>query len=117
MFEKVSQTEKQLGVQMSQAVRKHNNSRYVFRRFAALAVLVGGAGLFIAGQSASASNETAGPVAFELITVESGQSLWGLAELYAPGTDARDWIAQVIDLNALGSADLYPGQQLAVPGN
>lgn len=102
---------------MSQVARKHNNSRYVFRRFAALAVLIGGASLFIAGQSASASSDASGPVAFEMVTVESGQSLWGLAEQYAPETDARDWIAQVIDLNSLGSAGLYPGQQLAVPSN
>jgi len=102
---------------MSQAVRKHSQSRYVFRRFAALAVIAGGVGFFIAGQSASASNTKPAAVSFQTITVESGQSLWGLASEYAPNRDARDWITEVIDLNALGSADLYPGQQLALPGN
>jgi LysM repeat protein len=102
---------------MSQATRQHSNSRYVFRRFAALAVLAGGVGLFIVGQSASASSEKSAPVAFTQVTVQSGQSLWGLAEKYAPNADARDWIAEVIDLNALDSAELYPGQQLALPSN
>lgn len=102
---------------MSQVTRKHTQSRYVFRRFAALAVLIGGAGFFIAGQSASASNDKVSPVSYTTITVESGQSLWGLAQQYAPNSDARDWIAKVIDLNSLGSADLYPGEQLALPAN
>jgi hypothetical protein len=39
------------------------------------------------------------------------------SEPVGPNRDARDWVAEVIDLNALGSADLYPGQQLALPGN
>ena len=102
---------------MSQAVRKHSNSRYAFRRFAALAIIVGSAGWFIAGQSASASSDKSAPVAYTTITVESGQSLWSLAEQYAPNADARDWITEVIDLNALGSSQLYPGQQLALPAN
>jgi LysM repeat protein len=49
------------------------------------------------------------------VTVEAGQSLWQLAEEVAPGEDPREVVAQLLRANALESAEIFPGQQLALP--
>jgi len=41
--------------------------------------------------------------------------LWALAAEIAPNQDRREWIAKVVDLNALTSAELKPGQRIALP--
>jgi hypothetical protein len=53
--------------------------------------------------------------ALEFVTVQSGDSLWELADKYAPSQDPRDWIARVITLNDLETVELTPGQQIALP--
>lgn len=68
-----------------------------------------------AGSVATDANPgTQGAVSFEYVTVYSGDTLWGLAQRHATG-DPRDWIVDVMRLNGLQSADLRPGQQLALP--
>ena len=49
------------------------------------------------------------------VTVQSGQSLWQLAEEVAPGEDIREVVAQLLRANAMESAEVFPGQQLVVP--
>lgn len=49
------------------------------------------------------------------VTVQAGQSLWQLAEEVAPGEDIREVVAQLLRANALESAEIFPGQQLALP--
>ena len=66
------------------------------------------------GGGATASLEGSN-VPFEYITVESGQTMWQLAEDLAPHADPRDVIAQLVQFNQLDSADVYAGQELAVP--
>jgi len=51
----------------------------------------------------------------EFVTVQSGDSLWGLAGKYAPSEDPRDWIARVVTINAMETVELTPGQQVALP--
>lgn len=51
----------------------------------------------------------------EFVTVQSGDSLWGLAGKYAASQDPRDWIARVVIINALETVELTPGQQIALP--
>jgi LysM repeat protein len=53
--------------------------------------------------------------AFVYVDVAAGQSLWSIAEQYAPGHDPRGVVAQLIELNQLPSADVYAGQELAIP--
>jgi hypothetical protein len=48
------------------------------------------------------------------ITVESGETLWSLAEELAPTKDPRDVIAEIVSLNQLHS-ELQPGQRIALP--
>jgi hypothetical protein len=58
---------------------------------------------------------TASPAAFTYVEVEDGQSLWSLAETIAPQADPREVIADVVQLNGLPSADVQPGERLAIP--
>jgi len=52
---------------------------------------------------------------FVYVTVEPGQSLWGIAETRFPGSDPRDAIARIMELNQLRTADVSAGQRLAMP--
>ncbi len=73
-----------------------------------------GIGFSISSISGSVAGDS-GPVDLDYITVQQGESLWELASQHAPKADPRDWIAEVVMLNALNSIDLTPGQQIALP--
>ncbi|MCU1515363.1 MAG: peptidoglycan-binding protein [Pseudarthrobacter sp.] len=49
------------------------------------------------------------------VTVQAGESLWEIAGTVAPDRDARDVIADIVQLNNLTAANVMPGQQLFVP--
>ena len=49
------------------------------------------------------------------VTVQPGESLWGIAAEAAPERDARDVIADIVQLNNLSGGTVLPGQQLFVP--
>jgi hypothetical protein len=66
------------------------------------------------GGGATASLEGSS-VGFEYVTVDSGQSLWQLAESIAPASDPREVIDAIVRLNQLESTDVYAGQELAIP--
>jgi len=68
-----------------------------------------------AGATGAVATQTASTVTFEHVIVEPGQSLWDIAAVVAPGTDPREFAAQVVSLNQLASAELQPGQKLAIP--
>ncbi len=87
------------------------NPRRLFRGIAVLALAASFTMASISG-SVAGSQE---PGELEYVTVQSGDSLWSLADSYAPNQDPRDWIAEVVLLNALSSVDLTPGQQIALP--
>lgn len=54
-------------------------------------------------------------VDFSYVTVESGQSLWAIAEQVAPQVDPREVVDDIIGLNGLDDAAVQPGQRIAVP--
>lgn len=54
-------------------------------------------------------------VPLETVIVDSGESLWDIAAVVAPGSDPREFAAEVMQLNRLASPTLQPGQQLAIP--
>ncbi|MEY3972073.1 MAG: hypothetical protein RLY84_466 [Actinomycetota bacterium] len=83
------------------------------RLFRALSVLALAIGLSLAGISGSVATSS-DPVALEFLTVGQGDTLWSLAQEHAEG-DPRDWIAQVVTINAFSSSELTPGQQIALP--
>lgn len=66
------------------------------------------------GQAATATNDQS-KAEFTYVTVLAGQSLWQIAAEVAPNEDPRDFIADVVSLNALTSAEVVPGQRIALP--
>ena len=49
------------------------------------------------------------------VVVLPGQSLWSIATHYEPGSDPRNVIQQIIDLNALSGTSVQPGEHLWLP--
>jgi LysM domain-containing protein len=49
------------------------------------------------------------------VIVLPGQSLWSIATRYEPGSDPRDVIQEIIDLNALSGTSVQSGQHLWLP--
>jgi LysM repeat protein len=49
------------------------------------------------------------------ITVEHGDTLWTLSELYRGKMSAKDWIAQVKKANNLYTDHIKAGEQLVIP--
>lgn len=82
----------------------------------ALLLLNSSAGLSPA-QANSETSKSATQGNFAYITVMSGETLWTIAQRYAPNQDPRDYIANVVALNNLNDSVLTPGMQLALPLN
>lgn len=57
------------------------------------------------------ANET---YAYTEVTVQPGDTLWSIAKTQVPNEDPRDVVGSMRDLNALASADIFPGQVLTV---
>jgi LysM repeat protein len=98
-------------------LRLTRRGRGVLMAVAATPFIVG-AFLFSAlGDSPATATLEGSRVDFSFVTVESGQSLWQLAEQLAPRADPRDTIAELMTLNQLDSADVFAGQELALPAH
>jgi hypothetical protein len=67
------------------------------------------------GDVGAQATGTPGTGTFEYVSVQPGQSLWQLAEQVAPQADPREVVADILRLNNLASADVQPGQELAIP--
>ena len=70
---------------------------------------------FVGG--AFASNEAVKPGQITYVSVHAGDTLWSMAQHYAPNTDPREWIDRVTTMNSLGSAGVLAGERLAIPAN
>ncbi len=69
---------------------------------------------WLAGSDADAGREVS--VQTRTVTVEPGQTLWGIAARVAPGADVRATVDHILELNGLARAgDLAAGQSLVVP--
>ena len=66
------------------------------------------------GQSA-ATGEPGNPVPTRIVEVGSGDTLWAIAATVAEPGEVREMIHQIKELNALPSAALAEGQEIAVP--
>jgi hypothetical protein len=49
------------------------------------------------------------------VTVSSGETLWQLARHVAPNSDPRDVVSDIMNVNQLTTANLYPGERLEIP--
>ena len=95
-------------------LRLTQRGRAVLTVLAATPLVIAAVLFALNGGAATASLEESN-VTFDYVTVEAGQSLWQLAGEIAPQADPRDVIAEVAQLNQLDSADVYAGQELAIP--
>lgn len=87
------------------------NPRKLFRSVTIVALALSFSFASMSGSLAGDSR----PAELSYVTVQSGDSLWSLADEYASGMDPRDWIAEVVLMNQLESSELVPGQQIALP--
>jgi hypothetical protein len=73
----------------------------------------------VAGGHAGAQTSAAPRASAEFITVTvaPGETLWALASTLADGRDTRDLVADIVEINSLGSADLQAGQKVRIPLN
>lgn len=99
----------------SPRLRLTKRGRGVLTFLAATPLVIAAFVFALNGGGATASLEGSN-VPFEYVTVESGQSLWQIAESVAPQSDPREVIAQLIEFNQLSGSDISAGQQLAIPG-
>jgi hypothetical protein len=80
----------------------------------ALALLAVLAGVLILDRPAQAgSQDHPVPVAYHVVL--PGETLWQIAGEAAPKADRRDTVARILELNALSTAAVSPGQRIAVP--
>lgn len=96
-------------------LRLTRRGRAVLTALVALPLVVAALAFALNGGGAVATSEQT-HVNFQHVTVESGDSLWSVAERIAPSADPRDVIAALVQLNGLDASGVVsPGQQLAVP--
>lgn len=95
-------------------LRLTRRGRAVVTALVALPIVVGALVFALNGGVAAATGEQT-HATFQYVTVQSGDSLWSVAERLAPKADPRDVIADLVTLNGLESAVVTPGQRLAVP--
>ncbi len=55
------------------------------------------------------------PAGYALVTVRSGDSLWSIAAERYPQSDPRQEVGEIMRLNHLADAVVYPGEELKVP--
>ena len=75
----------------------------------AAAVLLTGGATALAGSGGGSA-----PVA-ERVTVRPGETLWQIAERTAPGTDPRETVQRILDLNGLQTSQVRAGTALQLP--
>ncbi|GAB3562903.1 hypothetical protein GCM10027405_16680 [Arthrobacter alkaliphilus] len=80
-----------------------------------VAVLLSLAGFLNSPAKAADSAAELHPTSTTSVTVQAGQSLWGIARTAAPSRDPRDVVAEIIQLNNLQDGQVVPGQQLFIP--
>jgi hypothetical protein len=108
-----------------QAPRAATAGNFALRRALVLgvAILIAMVGyLSVSNSSAQATSMAAsGNLAhaneFKYITVAPGESLWSIAQKYAPNQDPRDFITALVGLNNLGDSLVQTGQRLALPSS
>ncbi len=98
-------------------LRLTRRGRIVFTTLAAIPLLIVVALGVLNGGQASAGDASAGEprTTFETVTIQPGETLWQLAEETAPNADPRDFVQDVVSLNALDSSALQAGEQIAIP--
>ena len=88
--------------------------RFRFTMFVAAVILTIGTIIGLIAGSFNASGTTR--TTYEVITVQSGDTLWSIAEQYVPeDKDIRDYIYEICDKNNIKAGDIMQGQDLMIP--
>ena len=80
----------------------------------AVVVAVVAAAVLVVHRTAVAGTGT-GHLAVRYHVVLPGETLWGIAAEEAPGSDRRETVARIVEVNALNGSRVYAGQRLAIP--
>jgi len=80
-----------------------------------LLLLVAAAVVLTGGMPATAGTDRPTEVTAQRVTVAPGETLWQIAERVAPGTDPRETVARILDLNGLQTAQVQVGTALLLP--
>jgi LysM repeat protein len=106
------------GGQVSRPIPSRSHLRMTKRGRAVLLTLIAVPLVAVAlafGINAGGATATSSSTPLAKITVVNGETLWGVAKQIAPKSDPRDVISDLMSVNRLNSADIYPGEQLSVP--
>lgn len=98
----------------STRIRLNRRGRAVVTALAALPLLVG-VGLVSTQASTAFATAHSSAQEFTYVTVDTGESLWGLAERVAPNADPRDVVADIVRLNQLETSSVGAGARVAIP--
>lgn len=102
-------------VRITPRLRITPRGRAVVTMMIAIPLAIAAASFGLGASGASAVGHGSAGSTFHYVTVSAGESLWQLARAVAPTADPRDVIADIVALNNLSSADVMPGQRLAIP--
>ena len=100
-------------------LRLTRRGRAVVAAVIALPLVAGMASFAVLGSNndAANANDALTTTSFDYVTVQAGETLWGIAEKLAPADDPRDVVTDIVNLNQLASAEVHPGQKLALPSS
>jgi hypothetical protein len=103
----------------SSHLRLTPRGRAVFTTLAAIPVVIAAFLIAINGGAATASLEStynaSQAASYSYVTINAGESLWAVAQRIAPAADPRDVINDILTFNGMSSAELVPGQRIAIP--
>ena len=92
----------------------HIVNRFRFTVFVVTLILTMGMITGLVFGSFNASGETRH--SYETITIQYGDTMWSLAEQYAPADqDIRDYIYEICDKNNIKAGELTEGQEILIP--
>jgi LysM repeat protein len=74
-----------------------------------------GAGFSTISSANDALVDTDKPSKYQQITVTPGESLWSIAAMVASPGQINAVVADIVEVNKLGSADLLAGMKILVP--
>ena len=78
-------------------------------------LVVIGAGFSSISSASDTSVATESPSNYQQITVTPGESLWSIAAMVAKPGQINAVLADIVEVNKLGSADLLAGMKILVP--
>ena len=78
-------------------------------------LVVIGAGFSTISSASETSVPTENPSNYQQITVAPGESLWSIAAMVASPGQINVVVADIVEVNKLGSADLLSGMKILIP--